>query len=142
MKEWYFSNDGKISGPLNLVDSNKFIEKNPNTYAWHPSYAQWMPISAVEEFDLVTPYPQPPAEVPKDLIESFISKERELSKTLGRVENTLKVTSGSLTDLNLDAEKHKKMTQKLNEEVRNTIKAIEQQFAALQKNLTGFKESN
>jgi len=142
MKEWFFSKDGEISGPLDLAKSNDFIAKNPNVYAWHPSYAQWMPISEVDEFDVSVPYPKPPNEVPKELIEGFISKERELSKTLGRIDNTLKVTTGSLSELDQDIEKYKQMTKNLNEEVRNTIRAIEQQFAALQKNLSGFKESN
>lgn len=141
MKEWFFSKDGEISGPLDLAKSNDFIAKNPDVYAWHPSYAQWMPTSEVEEFDVSIPYPKPPMEVPKELIEGFISKERELSKTLGRIDNTLKVTTGSLTELDGDIEKYKQMTKKLNEEVRSTIRAIEQQFAALQKNLTGFKEN-
>ncbi|MCJ8319876.1 MAG: GYF domain-containing protein [Colwellia sp.] len=142
MKEWFFSKDGEISGPLDLAKSNDFIAKNPDVYAWHPSYAQWMPISAVDEFDVSVPYPKPPREVPKELIEGFISKERELSKTLGRIDNTLKVTTNSLSELDQDIDKYKQMTKNLNEEVRNTIRAIEQQFAALQKNLSGFKENN
>ena len=137
MKEWFFSKDGEISGPLDLAKSNVFIANNPDVYAWHPSYAHWMPISAIDEFDIATPYPKPPVDVPKELIEGFISKERELSKTLGRIDNTLKVTSESLSELDGNIDKYKQMTKSLNEEVRNTIRAIEQQFAAMQKNLTG-----
>jgi hypothetical protein len=142
VKEWFFSNDGDISGPLGLEESNKFIAKHPDVYAWHPSYAQWMPVGAVEEFDVAVPVPKPPGNLPKELIEGFIQKERELSTTLGRIDNTLKVTSASLSELDTDIENYKQTTQKLNEEVRTTIRSIEEQYAALQKNLAGFKVSD
>lgn len=139
MKEWYFSKDGEISGPLGLAESNKFIAKNPDLYAWHPSYAQWIPVSSVDEFDIVVSPPKPPIEIPKELIESFSVKEQELSTTLGRIDNTLKATTGSLAELGRDINNYKSITQNLNEEVKSTIRSINEQYAALQKNLAGFK---
>ena len=141
MKEWFFSKDGEISGPLGLEKSNDFIANNPDLYAWHPSYAQWMPVTSIEEFDIPATPPKPPAEVPKELIEGFIEKERELSETLGRVDNTLRVTKSSLSEITEEVGNFKEITKNLNAEVKTTIRSINEQYAALQKNLAGFKAS-
>ena len=135
MKEWYFSNNGEVSGPLGLAESNQFIAKNPDTYAWHPSYAQWMPVSHVDEFDIVVSPPPPPAEIPQELIKGYSAKEQELKNALGRIDSTFKTITTSLSDMDRDTNKHKATTQKLNEEVKTTIRSINEQYAALQRAL-------
>jgi hypothetical protein len=137
MKEWYFSNNGEVSGPLGLTESNKFIEQNPNSYAWHPSYAQWIPVSHVEEFSISVTPPPPPQEIPKKLIERFIAKEQELNTALNRIESTFKTIGNSLSDLDRDTNKTKTVTQNLNQEVKTTIRSVNEQYEALQRKLAG-----
>ncbi|MCL1141973.1 DUF4339 domain-containing protein [Shewanella gaetbuli] len=137
MKEWYFSNNGEVSGPLGLAESNKFIEKNPNSYAWHPSYAQWIPVSHVDEFDIVITPPTPPQAIPQKLVERFIAKEQELNSALTRIQTTLNTISGSLADFDKDTNKTKTITQNLNQEVKTTIRSVNEQYEALQRTLAG-----
>ncbi|WP_076541627.1 DUF4339 domain-containing protein [Shewanella sp. UCD-KL21] len=137
MKEWYFSNDGEISGPLRLAESNKFIASNPNVYAWHPSYAQWVPVSDIEEFDVIGSPPPAPAEIPQQLIEHFTAKERELNAALGRIDNTIQTISASMADIDRDTNRFKQTTKDLNDKVEATLKSVNEQYAALQKTLTG-----
>lgn len=139
MMKWYFSKDGEISGPLGLEESNKFIAKNKDLYAWHPSYAQWMPVDCIEDFDTPISIPKPPQEVPQELFEEFIAEEREMINTMSRIESTLANTMTSLSEL--DIESYVNKTKSLNEEVKTTLRNIEQQFEALQKNIAGVQES-
>jgi uncharacterized protein YukE len=138
MKEWYFSNNGEVSGPLGLAESNQFIATNPNAYAWHPSYAQWIPVCHVDEFDIDIAPPPPPQAIPQKLIERFIAKEQELNTALGRIDSTLKSIASSLGDLDRNTNKTKTVTQNLNQEVKTTLQSINEQYEALQKTLAGF----
>lgn len=133
MMKWYFSKDGEISGPLGLEESNKFIAKNNNLYAWHPSYAHWLPVDCVDEFKTPISIPKPPEAVPQKLFEDFIVEEREMLDTMSRIESTLANTMTSLSEL--DVETCVSKAKHLNEEVSATLRSIEQQFEALQKNL-------
>ncbi|QSX41369.1 DUF4339 domain-containing protein [Shewanella cyperi] len=137
MKEWYFSNNGEISGPLGLTASNRFIAKHPDAYAWHPSYAQWIPVCQVEEFDIKFTPPPPPIAIPAQLIERFIAKEQELNSALGRIESRLNAITVSLADFDRDTNKTKTVTQKLNQEVKTTIQSINEHYEALQRTLAG-----
>ncbi|XQW83716.1 DUF4339 domain-containing protein [Thalassotalea piscium] len=140
MKKWFFSNDGKITGPYGLQAANEQVAKYPNAFAWHPSYAQWMPVSCVEEFDIFVSVPKPPAEVPKKLYEDFVGKEREMIATLDRIDKTLTVTNSSLNELDHEIDDSIEVAHNLNVEVKTTIDNIEQQFAALKKNLAVAKK--
>lgn len=139
MKEWYFSHNGEVSGPLGLAESNLFIANNPNSYAWHPSFAQWMPVSHIDEFDIAITPPPPPKAIPEELIAHFIAKEQELNKSLGRIEDTLRSIDNSRADLERDINDTKGVTQTLNQEVNTTLRSINEQYEALQKKLAGFK---
>ncbi|WP_394131962.1 DUF4339 domain-containing protein [Shewanella maritima] len=141
MKEWYFSNNGEISGPLGLEESNKFIKEHPESYAWHQSYAQWVPISDVEEFEVAITPPPPPIEIPQELIERYLAKEQDLNSALNRIEGTLQTITGSLADLDRDTNRCKTTTQNLNEQVKTTLRSVNEQYAALQKNLAGVSEN-
>ena len=133
MMKWYFSKDGEISGPLGLEESNKFIAKHENLYAWHPSYAQWLPVDCIDEFNTKISIPKPPQAIPTELFENFINEEREMLNTMSRIESTLANTVTSLSELDIDSYISK--SKHLNEEVKTTLRNIEQQFEALQKNI-------
>ncbi|UCX03604.1 DUF4339 domain-containing protein [Shewanella glacialimarina] len=142
MKEWYFSNNGELNGPLGLAESIKYVKTNPNTYAWHPSYAYWMPVSDIADFEMTITPPPSPIEIPLDLIESFLVKEKELNTALGRIETTLQVIGVSMSDLDRDTISCKNKTQNLNEQVKATIRAVNEQYEALQKALAGVSSSH
>ena len=140
MKKWYFSNDMEITGPLDLKEANDLISRIPNLYAWHPSNPQWVPVSCIDEFESVIPVPKPPREVPSSLLEQLFVEEKDMVSTLKRVDNTLKMTSVSLKELDSDIEHNTELTHNLNLEVKAALKSIEQQFAELQKSLAVVKQ--
>ena len=39
MKKWYFSKNGKISGPLELDEAKVFLTKDPDFYGWYSSFS-------------------------------------------------------------------------------------------------------
>ncbi|TWX71762.1 DUF4339 domain-containing protein [Colwellia demingiae] len=135
MKKWFFSDNGKVTGPLELKESNELVSKNPDLYAWHPSYTHWVPVSCIDEFEVSITPPPPPIEIPKHLIDGLIGEEKELITTLDRIDKTIKITSDSLYEIDAELDNYGKIAHNLTEEVRAVVKTIEEQYAALQKNL-------
>ncbi len=56
MKKWFFSDNGVVTGPLDLKESKELIAKNPDLYAWYPSYTHWVPVSCIDEFETSIQY--------------------------------------------------------------------------------------
>jgi len=135
MKKWYFSDNNEVTGPLGLKESNEFIAKNPDLYAWNPSYTHWVPVSCIPEFEVMASPPPPPIEIPQGLIEGLIGEEKELISTLDRVDKTIKITADSLYEIDAEIDNHSQMAHNLTEEVSVVVKAIEAQYASLQQNL-------
>ena len=135
MKKWFFSNNGEVTGPLGLKESNEFISKKTDLYAWHPSYTHWVPVSCIGEFNTSVTPPPPPIDIPNGLIDTLVGEEKELITTLDRIDKTIKITSDSLYEIDTDLENYGKTTHNLTEEVRVVVKQIEEQYASLQKNL-------
>jgi hypothetical protein len=135
MKKWFFSNNGEVTGPLGLKESNEFISKNPDLYAWHPSYTHWVPVSCIDEFEMSITPPPAPVELPSGLIDDLIGEEKELITTLDRIDKTIKITSDSLYEIDTDLDNYGKTARDLTEQVRIVVKQIEEQYASLQKNL-------
>ncbi|MCP4991104.1 MAG: DUF4339 domain-containing protein [Colwellia sp.] len=135
MKKWFFSDNGKVTGPLELKESNALIAKNPNLYAWHPSYTHWVPVSCINEFNSTLTPPPPPIAIPHDLMDDMIGEEKELITTLDRIDKTVKITSDSLYEIDAELDNYSQITHNLTEEVKVVVKSIEEQYASLQKNL-------
>ncbi|KGJ87710.1 DUF4339 domain-containing protein [Colwellia psychrerythraea] len=135
MKKWFFSDNGEVTGPLGLKESNKLIAKNPDLYAWHPSYTHWVPVSCIDEFEISITPPPPPIEIPSGLIDDLIGEEKELLTTLDRIDKTIKITSDSLYEIDTELDNYGQTAHNLTEEVRVVVKTIEEQYASLQKNL-------
>jgi len=49
MAQWYLSFDGRQEGPFDLFQAQERVRINPNGYAWREGYADWLPISQVDE---------------------------------------------------------------------------------------------
>ena len=135
MKKWFFSDNGKVTGPFGLKECNELVAKNPDLYAWHPSYTHWVPVSCIDEFEVAITPPPPPIEIPKGLIEGLIDEEKELISTLDRIDKTIKITSDSLYEIDAEVDNYAQVTHNLTEEVKVVVKSIEEQYASLQQNL-------
>ena len=135
MKKWFFSNNGDVSGPFGIIESNELIAKNPDLYAWHPSYTHWVPVSCINEFEVSISPPPPPIDIPVGMINDMIGEEKELITTLDRIDKTIKITSDSLYEIDADLDTFAQTTHNLTEEVKVVVKSIEEQYASLQKNL-------
>lgn len=135
MKKWFFSDNGEVTGPFGLEESNDLASKNPELYAWHPSYTHWVPVSCIDEFETTITPPPPPVEVPLNLIDEVVEEEKELITTLDRIDKTIKITSDSLYEIDTDLDNCGQTAQNLTAQVKDVVKAIEEQYASLQKNL-------
>ena len=49
MAQWYLSYDGKQIGPMDHAQAAAKARSNPNGFAWREGFAEWLPISQVEE---------------------------------------------------------------------------------------------
>jgi uncharacterized protein (TIGR00266 family) len=49
MTQWYLSYDGNQTGPFDQPQAAAQAQKNPNGYAWRDGYAEWLPISQINE---------------------------------------------------------------------------------------------
>ena len=141
MKKWLFSKNGKVVGPFVVNEANDFVVENPDSYAWHPSYSHWMPVTCISEFENSIPAPKPPSVIPKELIEEFIGEERKLVSRLAQLDEHLLQTDQSLLELDNEIKTFQDITQNCTAEVRATLQSIEQQFANLSKNLSNFKSA-
>lgn len=139
MKKWYFSKNGKISGPLDLEDARDFLTKDPGFYGWHPSFSQWRPVSCIVEFDDVVPEPVPPAQIPPELIQEFIDKKQELHDKIDLIDESIDERTSSMYELEQEIKIYKRITQNLSDEVKANITSIEQNHKQLQKNLSDLK---
>ncbi|WP_163830671.1 TIGR00266 family protein [Spartinivicinus ruber] len=66
MNQWYFSIDGKQSGPIDDAMAKVIVRENPGSYCWRQGFSDWLPVYEVPELrrmkkDGVTPFPPPPA---------------------------------------------------------------------------------
>ena len=89
MKKWIFSDNGKITGPFGLAESQDIIKNNPSLYAWNPSFTHWMPVTHIEDFELAIEIPAPPVDVPQELLGEFTNEEQELIAQLGMLSENL-----------------------------------------------------
>jgi len=62
MTQWYLSVDGNQMGPMDLAQAVAQARQNPNGYAWREGFADWQPISSIDELNPVSgvPVPAPP----------------------------------------------------------------------------------
>ncbi|MBT1443537.1 DUF4339 domain-containing protein [Shewanella sp. JM162201] len=137
MTQWYFSHKGEVTGPLALAESNQFIAENPDTYAWHPGFAQWVPVSQIDEFEHPMSPPPPPGAIPAKLLAQFSEKEQELYQSLGKLDDSLTTLEAAIAALDQDINNSKADTQSLNQEVNATLRSINEQYEALQKRVAG-----
>jgi uncharacterized protein (TIGR00266 family) len=72
MSQWYLSYDGNQIGPFDKEQAMAHAQKNPNGYVWREGFAEWLPISQLDELSssaLEVPGPPPSARSTADEID-------------------------------------------------------------------------
>ncbi|MBW1958039.1 MAG: TIGR00266 family protein [Deltaproteobacteria bacterium] len=72
MAQWYLSYDGKQIGPFDKEQAITHAQKNPNGHVWREGFADWLPISQIDELsssDREVPGPPPSARSTADEID-------------------------------------------------------------------------
>ncbi|WP_144210634.1 DUF4339 domain-containing protein [Shewanella donghaensis] len=132
MKKWFFSKNGKISGPFTEVEAKEFLLNDGNCYGWHPSFTQWKPAGSIPEFAAIVPSVTPPAEIPQALIEEFAAKDKSIQTKLRSMEESVISTKAYLLEFEQEISNYKKLTNNLNDEVKNNISPFENKYNSFQ----------
>ncbi|MEZ9367604.1 MULTISPECIES: DUF4339 domain-containing protein [unclassified Shewanella] len=132
MKKWFFSKNGKITGPFTEVEAKEFLLSDGNCYGWHPSFTQWKPASSIPEFAAFVPAVTPPAEIPQALIAEFAAKDKALQAKILSMEESVISTKAYLLEFEQEITNYKKLTNNLNDEVKNNISPFENKYNSLQ----------
>lgn len=141
MKKWFFSNNGEVTGPLDLDAAKDYLASNPDVYAWHPTFSQWKPVNCVSEFiDVIPPTVQAPL-IPKEISDKFIAKRQRLETKLTSIDDTVRNSQSSLGKLDKQIEAYKELTQNLNGEVKDAIDNIEKKYKTLTRKLSQVKDA-
>ena len=83
MNVWYFSYDGKSTGPFEHARAVEMAAANPKGHVWRAGFTDWLPISEVADLSRAEPAPQrmapPPANqrVPDDIEYKIFGSEMQ-----------------------------------------------------------------
>lgn len=141
MEKWFILDNGKIIGPFDLTEAQKLVANNPYLYAWQPSYTHWTPVNQISQFTVAANMPPPPVDIPEELMEAFIDKERQLITKLTDLDERLSPLSSDAIKVTAELNRYQQLTHSLNDEIKTVIANIEQQYAALQQNLVSATKS-
>ncbi|PKI16103.1 DUF4339 domain-containing protein [Colwellia sp. 12G3] len=141
MKKWFFSNNGKVTAPLDLDAAKDYLASNPNVYGWHPSFTQWKPVNCISEFaDVLPPTVQSPS-IPKEISDKFLAKKQRLESKLTSIDDSINHSQSSLAKFDKQIEEYKDLTQNLNDDVKGAIDNIEKKYNNLRRKLSQVKDA-
>lgn len=141
MKKWFFSNNGKVTGPLDLEAAKGFLAENPDVYGWHPSFNQWKPVSCISEFVGVIPATVQGPLIPKEISDKFLAKKQRLETKLTSIDDSINHSQSSLTKFENQIEAYKDLTKNLNDDVKGAIENIEKKYKGLTRKLSQVKDA-
>jgi len=141
MEKWFFSDNGKVTAPLDLDAAKAYLADNPNVYGWHPSFSQWKPVNCILEFADVVPAAEQSLLVPKELTEKFLAKKQRLETKLTSIDDSINHTQSSLNKFERQIEEYKELTKNLNDDVKGAIENIEKKHISLTKKLSQVKNA-
>ncbi|GHE79076.1 DUF4339 domain-containing protein [Thalassotalea profundi] len=141
MKKWYFSNNGEISGPLDLTSARKIVEKNADLYGWHPSFSTWKPVRVIGEFSELIKTNLVTNQVPKEIINEFNNTKIALSEKLSLVAESIKETEMLKAKLKKKISLYKHLTEDLSDDFKSAIISIEQQYSSFNKRLLNLQDA-
>jgi chromosome segregation ATPase len=141
MKKWFFSNNGKVTAPLDLDAAKEYLSSNPDVYGWHPSFNQWKPVNCISEFvDVLPPTVQPPL-IPKEISDKFFAKKQRLESKLTSIDDSINHSQSSFKKFEKQIEDYKILTENLNDDVKGAINNIEKKYKSLSRKLSQVKEA-
>ena len=141
MKKWFFSNNGEVTGPLDLDAAKDYLASNPDVYGWHPSFNQWKPVNCISEFVDVLPATVQAPLIPKEISDKFLAKKQRLESKLTSIDDSINHSQSSLGKFEQQIEAYKTLTQNLNEEVKGAINNIEKKCNSLSRKLSQVKDA-
>jgi hypothetical protein len=141
MKKWFFSNNGEVTGPLDLETAKTYLTTNPDVYGWHPSFTQWKPVNCISEFVSVLPPTIQAPIIPKEISDKFLAKKLRLEAKLTSIDDSIKHSQSSFSKFEDQIETYKDLTQNLNDDVKGAIDNIEKKYKSLSRKLTQVKDA-
>ena len=141
MKKWFFSNNGKVTAPLDLEAAKDYLADNPEVYGWHPSFTQWKPVNCISEFAGVLPPTVQAPLIPKEISDKFIAKQQRLDSKLTSIDDSIKHSQTSLDKFDSQIEQYKELTKNLNDDVKGAIDNIERKYNSIRRKLSQVKDA-
>jgi len=141
MKKWYFSENGSVSGPYSMSEANTLLKKNNDVYGWNPTFSQWLPVTQIPEFSELIPDSKPAAQVPKELIDRFVTKKRDLNKKIKLIDETIKNSEEHIKLFDNEINQYKSLTESLSDDVKNNIVPLEKKHQLVIKQLLELKKA-
>ncbi|MBT1443536.1 DUF4339 domain-containing protein [Shewanella sp. JM162201] len=133
MKKWILSHNGAMTAPLTETEAIAFLQEQPDSYAWHPSFSQWQPASSVAAFAGKIPAPTPLSRVPDELIAAFQARRDALTERIAAISQSVTFSKTYLYELEQEINIYKRLTHKLSDEVKQGIGGIEGSYRGYQK---------
>ncbi len=141
MKKWFFSNNGKVTPPLDLEAAKEYLESNPDVYGWHPSFNQWKPVNCISEFVGVLPATVQSPLIPKEISDKFIAKKQRLQTKLTSIDDSINHSQSTLAKFENQIDFYKELTKNLNDDVKGAIDNIEKKYKSLSRKLSQVKDA-
>ncbi|TYK66779.1 hypothetical protein [Colwellia echini] len=141
MNKWFFSDNGKITGPLDFTESKIYLINNPAVYGWHPSFTQWKPVNCINEFSEILPTAIRSPSISKIMSDQFIAKQKRLATKLINITDSINHSQNSLGNLDTLIEAYKDLTDNLNDDVKGAIDNIERNYNSLRRKLTQVRQA-
>ena len=135
MKKWYFSDDGKVTGPYSLNDASALLAKNNELYGWNSSLSQWLPVTHISELSEFISESKPTVQVSKELIDKFVTKKRDLNKKVTLIDESIKKTQVHIETFEKEINKYKQLTESLSSDVKDNILPLEKKHQFVTKQL-------
>lgn len=135
MKKWYFSDNGNVTGPFSVNDAKSLLSKNSDLYGWNPTFSQWLPVIQISELSSFISESKPAAQIPKELIDKFVTKKRDLNKKINLIDDVIKKTQINMSLFEKEINKYKNLTESLTTEVQDNIVPIDKKYQVMSKQL-------
>lgn len=135
MKKWYFSENGKVSGPHSIDNASAVLSNNNNMYGWTPSFSQWLPVNQIPELSELLPESKPSPQVSKILIDKFVAKRRDLNKKVTLIDNAIKERQTQIEAFEKEISQYKSLTESLPSNMKDNISPIEKKHQLASKQL-------
>lgn len=134
--QWFLSKNGDVTGPLSLIESQKYVSEHENVYVWQANFVQWQAASQVAEFSDFVKEPEVLPVTPKALVEKFCVKKKRVASKISMCSEKFDQTEAALEQLAAKIASYKEMTAKLSPAVQEAISSTEKRYHVLVNKMT------